>query len=443
MQRGERSGCFIAAKTVSFVKGKGSLRHNNREFIANNVDPARIEWNVTYVKMPLEDAYEQCFGDAVREYNVGQKRKDRRKDNYLEEIRHSGNGEKVFYENVVQIGTMKDTPVIDQDGNLTEDAIQAIHVLNQYAETFQERNPNLFLFNAVLHLDEATPHLHLDYIPVAHGYKKGLKTRNSLTKALQEMGFEKGKSRKDNETIDWQSRERAYLGELCAEQGIEVTVLGVDRDNYSLPEYKEIMWKISEKEAEIEILNSQKEITESELFQLQEEQSEFISETEHIREEIEAELENAINQLSQYQLTTETMDSVGKSVQSEMRQLKQQAVPVRSLLKKEEYVKIPRKVWIHMLSSYESAVRQSKTIRQLTTQIQQLKVKTAELSEKWIQCRSFLQEQGLQSAFEQFLHPSKRSVLDRLYEKQAQIPKQREPVSQRQKKKELVDQRRL
>ena len=317
---------------------------------------------------------------------------------------------------------------------LCEDAIQAIHVLNQYAETFQERNPNLFLFNAVLHLDEATPHLHLDYIPVAHGYKKGLKTRNSLTKALQEMGFEKGKSRKDNETIDWQNRERAYLGELCAEQGIEVTVLGVDRDNYSLPEYKEIMQKISEKEAEIEILNSQKEITESELFQLQEEQSEFISETERIKEEIEAELENAINQLLQYQLTTETMDSVGKSVQSEMRQLKQQAVPVRSLLKKEEYVKIPRKVWIHMLSSYESAVRQSKTIHQLTTQIQQLKVKTAELSEKWTQCRSFLQEQGLQSAFEQFLHPSKRSVLDRLYEKQAQIPKKTcQPASEKER----------
>lgn len=97
------------------------------------------------------------------------------------EIEHSGNKEKVFYENVVQIGKMEDTPVVDENGNLTEEAKQAIEVLDKYANTFQERNPNLYVFNCVLHLDEATPHLHIDYIPVAHGYKKGLQTRNSLT----------------------------------------------------------------------------------------------------------------------------------------------------------------------------------------------------------------------------------------------------------------------
>lgn len=76
---------------------------------------------------------------------------------------------------------MEDTPVVDENGNLTEEAKQAIEVLDKYANTFQERNPNLYVFNCVLHLDEATPHLHIDYIPVAHGYKKGLQTRNSLT----------------------------------------------------------------------------------------------------------------------------------------------------------------------------------------------------------------------------------------------------------------------
>ena len=72
------------------------------------------------------------------------------------------------------------------DGNLTEEAKAAIEILEQYAKTFQERNRNLYLFNCVMHLDEATPHLHIDYIPVANGYKTGMKTRNSLTKALQQ-----------------------------------------------------------------------------------------------------------------------------------------------------------------------------------------------------------------------------------------------------------------
>ena len=331
---------------------------------------------------------------------------------------------------------MKDTSVIDQDGNLTEDAIQAIRVLNQYAETFQERNPNLFLFNAVLHLDEATPHLHLDYIPIAHGYKTGLKTRNSLTRAFQEMGFEKGKSRKDNETIDWQNRERAYLDELCAEQGIEVTVLGVDRDNYSLPEYKEIMQKISEKEAEIEILNSQKEITVSVLSQLQEEQSDLLLETNELRDQIENELESAKENLEQYQLAKKIMDSVDHEVQAELNHVKGNAVPVHSLFSKEDYVKVPKKLWLQMLSAYQWAFRQSKAVQKLTSQIQQLKSRSKDLNENLTEHRTFLQDRGLQTEFKQFLHPKKRSVREKLRNNQELLAEQKDSTKQRQKNKE-------
>ena len=122
----------------------------------------------------------------------------------------------------------------------------AIEILEQYAKTFQERNPNLYLFNCVMHLDEATPHLHIDYIPVAHGYKTGMETRNSLTKALQQMGFAKAVSnkaacKKENETVAWQQRERAYLTDLCREKGIDIEVLGIQRDSLTLPEYKAAM----------------------------------------------------------------------------------------------------------------------------------------------------------------------------------------------------------
>lgn len=192
----------LGAKTISFPKGKGHLTHNNREFISNNVVPERTVWNRIYIQESLEQAYEKCFGQALRDYNVAQKRKDRRKENYLKEIENSGNKEKTFYENIVQIGKKDDTPVVGADGKLTEEAKAAIEILEQYAKIFQERNPNLYLFNCVMHLDEATPHLHIDYIPVANGYKTGMKTRNSLTKALQQMGFAKvDEKEKDNKDV--------------------------------------------------------------------------------------------------------------------------------------------------------------------------------------------------------------------------------------------------
>lgn len=248
----------MGAKTISFPKGKGHLTHNNRDFISKNVVPERTYWNRIYMQESLEEAYEKCFGQALMDYNAAQKRKDRRKENYLKEIENSGNKEKTFYENIVQIGKKEDTPVVDENGNLTEEAKIATEILEQYAKTFQERNPNLYLFNCVMHLDEATPHLHIDYIPVAHGYKTGMETRNSLTKALQQMGFAKAVSKKENETVAWQKRERAYLTELCKEKGIEIEVLGIQRDNLSLPEYKAAMREVEtlEQQAEkIEIHN--------------------------------------------------------------------------------------------------------------------------------------------------------------------------------------------
>ena len=112
----------MGAKTISFPKGKGHLTHNNRDFISKNVVPERTSWNRIYMQESLEQAYEKCFGQALMDYNATQKRKDRRKENYLKEIENSGNKEKTFYENIVQIGKKEDTPVVDADGNLTEEA---------------------------------------------------------------------------------------------------------------------------------------------------------------------------------------------------------------------------------------------------------------------------------------------------------------------------------
>ena len=324
----------MAGRTISFPKGRGHLTHNNRDFISKNVVPERTAWNRIYIQEPLEKAYEKCFGEALKNYNAAQKHKDRKKDNYLREIENSGNGEKPFYENVVQVGKMTDTPVVDENGNLTEEAKAAIQVLEQYAQTFQERNPNLYLFNCVMHLDEATPHLHIDYIPVAHGYKNGIETRNSLTKAFQQMGFAKAVSRKQNETVSWQERERAYLTELCAEHGIEIETLGVKRDNLSLPEYKAAMRKVEALEEHAEQMECQNR--------------ELAAHTEELFKEIwELEKKESSNRdiLKQHALRAAELKLMEREAEAETRKIKSVVVPVNNLFGGEEYVKVKKSDW--------------------------------------------------------------------------------------------------
>ena len=359
----------LGAKTISFPKGKGHLTHNNREFISNNVVPERTDWNRIYIQESLEQAYEKCFGQALMEYNAGQKRKDRRKENYLKEIENSGNKEKTFYENIVQIGKKDDTPVVGADGKLTEEAKAAIEILEQYAKTFQERNPNLYLFNCVMHLDEATPHLHIDYIPVANGYKTGMKTRNSLTKALQQMGFAKAVSKKENETVAWQQRERAYLTELCQEKGIDVEVLGIQRDNLTLPEYKAAMRKVEKLEHQaVEIEENNQRLAE---------QAEKL--VDQIAKLDEKEKDNK-NVLKKYDLRADTLKTIAKETEKDTKKLKSAAIPVSNILGSEEYVKVKKSDWEKIIDAFGRAVSRNKLLEKYEKKIVALEKKVSDVS---------------------------------------------------------------
>lgn len=403
----------MVAKTISFPKGRGHLTHNNREFISKNVAPERISWNRIYKQESLGDAYEICFGQALREYNENQKRKDRRKENYLKEIENSGNKEKPFYENVVQIGKMTDTPVVDSEGNLTEDAKVAIEVLEQYAKTFQERNPNLYMFNCVMHLDEATPHLHIDYIPVAHGYKTGLETRNSLTKALQQMGFPKAVSKKKNETVAWQERERAYLTELCNERGIEIEVLGVKRDNLSLPEYKEAMCEIESLEKQAELLDAenavleqhnedlQKQVEEKEL----ENQELFIQAEKLIKkiDDLETKEKNSQEILEKHDLRATTLRTISKEVVAETKKMKSVAVPMNNLFSSEEYVKVKKSDWNKIMDAFSRTVLRNRLLEKYENKISALEQNVSILSEQVEKMKQFVAMKGLEEAFKEFV----------------------------------------
>ena len=410
----------MAAKTISFPKGKGHLTHNNREFVCNNVVPERTAWNRIYIQEPLKDAYEKCFGQALRDYNAAQKRKDRKKDDYLKEIENSGNKEKAFYENIVQIGKKTDTPVTDENGVLTEEAKAAIEVLDRYAKTFQERNPNLYLFNCVMHLDEATPHLHIDYIPVAHGYKNGMKTRNSLTKAFQQMGFAKAVSRKQNETVAWQEREREYLTELCREQGIEIEVLGVQRDNLSLPEYKAAMREVEDLEQQAVVLDKRNEALEQQNDDLAQKTAEFrgqvqemeaqnnelVLQAQKLTEQIEEaeEKEKAAKEvLAKHDLRAETFKMISKEVAAETKSMKSVAVPMTNLFGSEEYVKVKKSDWNKILDAFSKAVSRNHLLEKYEKKISNLEQKIAALTEQVEKLKRFVASRGLGEAFVEFI----------------------------------------
>ena len=110
------------------MSGDGVVAHNRRTYIAENVDPTRTHLNIEYCYTPIEDAYHQLDDMAA-------------------------------------------------DG---ENAELAKTILDKFYHSFLERNPHLHVYSAHLHMDEATPHLHIDFIPFTTGSKRGLSTRVSL-----------------------------------------------------------------------------------------------------------------------------------------------------------------------------------------------------------------------------------------------------------------------
>ncbi len=226
------------AKTVSFCQGKGSLSHNNRTFRPKNVDSSKSCNNITFIKIPIEQAYENCFAKAVERYNAKQKRADRRiKDGYFRyafshapcnNVIVAADKRKSFYEDIVQIGCKDDT------GTGSPDAEIAAECLTEYIEGFIKHNPNFYVFNAVLHNDEATPHLHIDYIPIGH-YKRGVDTQNGLAQALKEMGHGEG----ENAISRWRAAEVKVLTEICKRHGIEISEPQKSRGSLTVEQYKE------------------------------------------------------------------------------------------------------------------------------------------------------------------------------------------------------------
>ena len=292
-------------RTISGMVGAGSLAHNRRDFIAENVDQDRVDLNICYCDENIKGVYRQLFDEAVERYNVG-KRKDRQITNYYEKIRQ-GKQEKLFHEVIFQIGNCEDMAVGTPEGNL------AVKVLDQYMQDFQQRNSNLRVFSCYLHQDEATPHLHIDFVPYVTGWKgKGMDTRVSLKQALKSQGFQGG-TKHATELNQWINHEKEILAEIAKQHGIEWKQKGTQEEHLDVYNFKkkERKKEVQELEQEKEYLTAENEgltlqiaDARADIKNLREDKEQAIQEkelAEKYAEETQIELENLAEQRAQLQ----------------------------------------------------------------------------------------------------------------------------------------------
>ena len=260
-------------RTISFMTGKGSVNHNSRKFHAKNTDPERSHLNVEYCNENIKDVYHELFDEALARYNEKQTRNDRRIDDYYEKIR-SGKQEKPFHEIILQIGDRETMGAETEEGRL------AAKILDEYMQDFQKRNPTLRVFSAHLHMDEATPHLHIDFVPYTTGSKRGLDTRVSLKQALSALGF-KGGTRRETELNQWVAAEKQQLASIMLEHGIEWEQKGTHEKHLSLLDFEK-----QERAKEVSALEKQKAELEEHNAIMQEVNAKYLDQLENVEKDI-------------------------------------------------------------------------------------------------------------------------------------------------------------
>lgn len=210
LKKGMVNMATIATHNGSSVSRGHNLRKDKIVSKESHIDPNGIH-EIWYDVAPRQ-VYEQIFGQAVEEYNKKQTRADRKITNYYNEVR-ADQRRHVTYEMIIGVYPNEEESIAESDGK---------NIMRMFCSTWKERNPNLELTGVYYHADEQgkAPHVHIDYIPVAHGYNRGPEVQNGLVKALGEMGFEK--KGKETAQIQWEKRENEILEAICNDMGITV-----------------------------------------------------------------------------------------------------------------------------------------------------------------------------------------------------------------------------
>ena len=414
-------------RTISFMTGKGSVNHNSRKFHAKNTDPERSCLNVEYCNENVKDVYHELFDEALAWYNEKQTRSDRRIDDYYEKIR-SGKQEKPFHEIILQIGDK------DNMGAKTENGQLAAKVLDKYMQDFQRRNPTLRVFSAYLHMDEATPHLHIDFVPYTTGSKRGLDTRVSLKQALSALGF-KGGTRRETELNQWVAYEKEQLAAVMLEHGIEWEKKGTHEKHLSVLDFEK-------KERAKEVAELEQSISDGKerLSGIQIQHKKAVQETEQIRQKGEA-IRQEVSELSETsdllkeQATTLAEDKkklLSDNVKLEKQQKKLQqdiekmvqskAVMERNIhaYDEDEKWQLPEPAALMSAKAYKDK-KASPLVEKLKETIKALTIKCVQLAEqgKKLKDKVTRQEQQISRLTDKVMEQS--DIIDRLQEKTADL----------------------
>lgn len=432
-------GEMIIKRSISGRIDKGSIGHNNRVFITSNVDKSRTQENITLVHDDIQTVYHELFDEALNKYNAKQKRKDRRIKNYYEHINHSKQ-EKPFYELIFQIGNTEDTHCG------TPEAVLATKALRQFVEEFQARNPHIRVFNAVIHLDEETPHVHINFIPFATNQTRGLSTRNSLSKALEQQGF-KGEGKMNTCTKQWVEHEKEMLAETMKGYGIEWEQLGTHEQHLDVLDYKKKMRarEIAVLENKVECTQHQLESTErvlrdadNAIDRLDKEFARKSEAVEHLDSDIKdksAELENTNQQLAvNQQLLLVTTEKIAQINDIDSINIKRSMLGDKVTLSEMDYNSIVELAKKELAAEHDSAEKDDeiyrlnkilqalnkekalwtdersalhKTIDKLRAQVRGLTDQLSALKAKYDRVMEFVEKFDLKEKLANFLYPIK------------------------------------
>lgn len=410
-------------RTISFMTGKGSVNHNSRKFHAKNTDPERSCLNVEYCNENVKDVYHELFDEALTRYNEKQTRSDRRIDDYYEKIR-SGKQEKPFHEIILQIGDK------DNMGAKTENGRLAAKVLDKYMRDFQRRNPTLRVFSAYLHMDEATPHLHIDFVPYTTGSRRGIDTRVSLKQALSALGF-KGGTRRETELNQWVAYEKEQLAAVMREYGIEWEKKGTHEKHLSVLDFEKKERAKEIAELDQSIFDGKEILSDIQVQQLKAEQK-----TEQIRQEGEA-IRQEVSELSETSdllkeqaealaedkekllYDNEKLEKQQKKLQQEIEKMVQsKAVMERNIhaYDEDEKWQLPEPAALMSAKAYKDK-KAFPLVEELKETIKALTIKCAQLAEqgKKLKEKVTRQEQQISRLTDKVMEQS--DIIDRLQEK--------------------------
>lgn len=262
-------------------------------------------------------AYERIFGEAVAAYNAKQKRADRKIESYYAEVCADERRHPV-YEMIIGVYGEEATPR------------QRYEIMREFVEGWTKRNPNLELIGAYYHADEeGSPHVHIDYVPVASGYQRGMELQCGLDRALTQMGFE-SKNHKQTAQMSWERRENDLLDELCQKRGLEVSHPGrcsgaehLKTDVYKLRCQITDLRRLMEQERTEQ--ESERQAWKAEKKAMVTEAQEMISKYEAIKQATQQRTEELEAKVSKVEERLEMGNMALRSLQSEVRLLERKA----------------------------------------------------------------------------------------------------------------------